>query len=109
MKPDQTIPALLQVFKTTPALFPVKTLKELDQTLTGLENEHIYLVSKEIKEWVSKQSRQLKETVTLFSQSFREIKAVRQVEGIEEEMLQNRFRELQEAVKKKLNPPQTSQ
>lgn len=108
-KMDQTIPALLQVFKTTPALFPVKTIKELDQKIAGLENENIHIVTKEIKEWVSKQSRPIKENVTLFAQSFREIKNIRKVEASEEEILANRFRELRDAVKNKLNPPQTSQ
>ena len=107
-KMDQTIPALLQVFKTTPAIFPAKTIKELEQKIGGLENENIHIVTKEIKEWVSKQSRPIKENVTLFAQSFREIKNIRKVEASEEEMLQNRFRELRDAVKNKLNPPQTS-
>lgn len=106
---DQTIPALLQVFKSTPALFPAKTINELDRKIAGLENENIHIVTKEIKEWVSKQSRPLKENVTLFAQSFREIKNIRKVEGSEEEILENRFRELRDAVKNKLNPPQTSQ
>lgn len=106
---DQTIPALQQVLKTSPALFTTKVLRELDQKLAGLEAENIHIVTKEIKEWVSKQNRQLKETVNLFAQSFREIKNVKKVEATEEEILENRFRELREAVKTKLIPPQTSQ
>ncbi|GEM_PF-5808004 len=106
---DQTIPALLQVFKSTPTLFPAKTIQELDLKLAGLENENIHIVTKEIKDWVSKQTRPIKDNVTLFAQSFREIKSVRKVEASEEEMLVNRFRELRDAVKSKLNPPQRSQ
>ena len=105
---DQTIPALLQVFKSTPTLFPAKTIQELDQKLASLEKENIHIVTKEIKEWVGKQTRPLKENVTLFAQSFREIKNVRKIEASEEEMLQNRFRELREAVKTKITQSQTN-
>ncbi|HEY9851457.1 MAG TPA: hypothetical protein V6D28_18445 [Leptolyngbyaceae cyanobacterium] len=105
---DQTIPALQQVLKTSPALFTTKVLKELDQKLASLEAENIHIVAKEVKEWVSKQNRQFKETVNLFAQSFREIKNVKKAEGSEEEILENRFRELREAVKIKINPPQAS-
>lgn len=105
---DQTIPALLQVLKTSPALFTTKVLNELDGKLAGLQAENIHIVTKEVKDWVGKQNRQFKETVNLFSQSFREIKNVKKVEGTEEEILENRFRELREAVKTKLNSPQAS-
>jgi hypothetical protein len=104
MKPDQTIPALLQVFKTKPALFPAETLEKLDGTLDNLEGQHIYIVSKEIKDWLGKQNRQLKDTVSLFAQSFREIKGGRGGEaGSDEMLLKKSFVELQEAVKDKLN------
>jgi hypothetical protein len=111
---DVTMCAFLEVFQTNPEIFD-QDLQGLYQTLTRLENQSSDTRENELKAWYQDKQRRDKIGIQIAKiaqrlndqSSYREIKSVPPSNPSDDDTpIINRYRELREAVKERLNAKQ---